>query len=128
MMNVLERPHYVVKPTELADWLDREPETWWMVDFDPRLTGRVDFPCPSDELSDALALLPQGHLRLSDWPGLAGAESQWPGHRVGATRRSAGSRGPRAPEDFLLSWSDRDDWWSLSEYPASKLPELQDQE
>ena len=53
-MSVLERPHYVIKPTDLARWLDQEPETWWIVNFDPRLTGTVDFPCPSDELSDAL--------------------------------------------------------------------------
>ena len=53
-MSVLERPHYVIQPTDLAEWLDQEPETWWMVYFDPRLTGKVDFPCPSEELSDAL--------------------------------------------------------------------------
>ncbi len=53
-MNAHQRPHYIIKPAEIADWLDREPGTWWIVHGDPRLGGKVDFPCPSCELSGAL--------------------------------------------------------------------------
>ncbi len=54
-MSVLERPYYVLRPSELADWLDREPDTWWIIDGDPRLTGeRIDLPCPGEELAELL--------------------------------------------------------------------------
>lgn len=125
-MSVLERPHYVIKPTDLARWLDQEPETWWMVNFDPRLTGTVDFPCPSDELSDALRSY-HGDLFIypigpaSPKPNPSGQPIEW--ERLGDLFDREGAEGRRT---FVLSWSDRDDEWVLSEYPASLLPELQD--
>jgi hypothetical protein len=125
-MSVLERPHYVIKPTELADWLDQEPETWWMVDFDPRLTGEVDFPCPSEELSDALRAY---HKDLFVYPvDPASMEPKPSGQAIGWERLDdlLDRDGPEGRRTFLLSWSDRDDEWVLSEYPASLLPELQD--
>lgn len=44
----------VITPRELADWLDGQPDSWWVVDGDPVLTSEVNFPCPYDELSLAL--------------------------------------------------------------------------
>jgi hypothetical protein len=86
MMSVLEQPYYVIKPTELAEWLDQEPETWWIVDGDPRLTGQVDFPCPSEELSEALRRYKKGSSgnRAGSFHGLeptsgSGCERRRPG-------------------------------------------------
>jgi hypothetical protein len=53
-MSIRDRPHYVIKPAELAKWLDRHTDNWWIVDGDPLLGGVVDFPCPSDELTEVL--------------------------------------------------------------------------
>lgn len=48
-------PYRTLAASELADWIDRQPEAqWWSVDGDPLLTGRLSFPCPGDELSNDL--------------------------------------------------------------------------
>jgi hypothetical protein len=38
----------------LAEWLSKEPDLYWTVDGDPQLSGMLSFPCPGDELADAL--------------------------------------------------------------------------
>lgn len=55
MATIQEGPHYELASSELARWLqERAPQTWWNVDGDPLLTGRMSFPCPSDELATEL--------------------------------------------------------------------------
>jgi hypothetical protein len=119
-MSVLERPYYVLKPTELADWLDREPETWWIVDGDSRLMGKLDLPCPGDELAEALRSY---HKDLFVFPvGPALEELKPAGEAIGQER--LGELWYREIPDrraFLLSWSDRQDQWLLEEYPSRKL-------
>ena len=39
---------------ELAKWLCQTPDLYWTVDGDPVLSGILSFPCPGDELADAL--------------------------------------------------------------------------
>jgi hypothetical protein len=46
--------HRPLKSTELAQWLEGQPDRWWTVDGDPLLTGRISFPCPGDELAAEL--------------------------------------------------------------------------
>ena len=125
-MSVHERPHFVVKPAELAKWLDQEPETWWMVDGDPRLTGQVDFPCPSEELSDALRHYKKDLFLYPVEPISTGPKPA--GQVIGRERLDelADRNNPQKRRTFLLTWSDRQDEWLLVEYPSSKLPELQD--
>ncbi len=125
-MSVLERPHYVIKPTELADWLDQEPETWWIVDGDPRLTGRVDFPCPSEELSEALRRYKKDLFFYPVEPissGLLPAGQTIERQRLDEL---ADRDNPHKRRTFLLSWSDREEEWLLVEYPSWKIPELND--
>jgi hypothetical protein len=61
-------PHYELPADELAAWLEAQGyDRWWAVDGDPLLTGRLDFPCPTDELSTELRqigqpLLVQGRI------------------------------------------------------------------
>jgi hypothetical protein len=51
MPTIQEGRHYELPSTELARWLEHQaPDSWWNVDGDPLLTGRLPFPCPADEL------------------------------------------------------------------------------
>ena len=122
-MSVLERPHYVIKPAELADWLDREPDTWWIVDGDRRLTGRDRLPCPGPELAELLRRYKKDLFFYPFEPSSAGPEPNGQaiqGQRFGELV----DRGnPRKTREFLLSWSDRDEEWLLVEYPSSELDE-----
>jgi len=57
-MSIKSGPHFEVASDVLAEWIERQgASTWWNVDGDPMLTGRLSFPCPGDELSDALRRL-----------------------------------------------------------------------
>jgi hypothetical protein len=125
-MSVLERPHYVIKPTELAEWLDQEPETWWMVDGDPRLTGEVDFPCPSEELSEALRRYKKDLFFYPVEPISAGSEPAGQTIERQSLDELADRDNPEKRRTFLLSWSDREDEWLLVEYPSWKISELND--
>src|SRR5436309_12319138 len=55
MSLVANGPHFELRSTELAKWLEQQPaDRWWTVDGDPLLTGRLSFPCPGDELAAEL--------------------------------------------------------------------------
>jgi hypothetical protein len=120
-MSVHERPHYVIKPAELAKWLDQEPDTWWMVDGDPRLTGDVIFPSPSREFTDILRRYKKD---LYLYPIEPSSTTPQPAGRT-IKRQSldelADWDNPDKARTFLFSWSDREDMWLLTEYPSWKL-------
>src|SRR5947207_9170352 len=81
-MSLREEPHYMIASSELADWLERQgADCWWNVDGDPLLTGRLTFPCPTDELA--------AELRRIDRPLLLQAkkgDSQADGRRIERAR------------------------------------------
>jgi hypothetical protein len=55
MATIFDGPHYEISSSELASWLEKNAaDSWWNVDGDPLLTGRLSFPCPSDELASEL--------------------------------------------------------------------------
>ncbi len=55
MSTIASGPHYELHSSELAAWLEQQGvDIWWNVDGDPLLTGRLDFPCPADELAAEL--------------------------------------------------------------------------
>ncbi len=55
MASIQAGSHYELLSLELAKWLEREgANSWWNVDGDPLLTGRMTFPCPADELATEL--------------------------------------------------------------------------
>ena len=55
MANIADGPHYEISSRDLAAWLEKQgKDRWWNVDNDPLLTGRLEFPCPADELADEL--------------------------------------------------------------------------
>ena len=76
-------PHYEIHAAELAEWLEQQgTDTWWNVDGDPLLTGRLTFPCPADELA--------AELRKIDLPLL-----------VQANKDDAGAKGQLIKKDRL---------------------------
>ncbi len=122
-MSTHVRLHYIIKPSDFAKWLDREPDTWWMVDGDPRLTGKLDFPCPSGELSEELRRCQRDLVIYPIKPISAPAQSaglaiKWQ-HLDEVLERD----NPQKRRTVLLSWSDREEEWLLVEYPSWKLDE-----
>jgi hypothetical protein len=60
LTGIRSRPHYELPAAELAAWLEAQGnDCWWSVDGDPLLTGRLDFPCPADELAAELRQIGQ---------------------------------------------------------------------
>jgi hypothetical protein len=57
-MGIESGPHFELASKDLARWLDeRAKGTWWSVDGDPVLTGRLSFPAPENELAELLRRL-----------------------------------------------------------------------
>lgn len=125
MPDVPNWPHYELPSTELAAWVDQQPDMWWMVDGDPLLTGRLSFPCPSDELA--------ADLRELNRPLLIRAKSpDATGQPVGRDKidslasqfyeniHTDGREHPPWASDRLLDlwWKDRPGGWLLAEDSA----------
>ncbi len=54
-MAIQNEPHYEITAAELAAWLERQgPNSWWSIDGDPLLMGRVSLPCAAKELAKAI--------------------------------------------------------------------------
>jgi hypothetical protein len=66
MPTLKELPYFIISAEAIADWLDRQPDIWWYVDGDPKLTSKVDFPAPADELSGALRRFRHRQLQVFD--------------------------------------------------------------
>jgi hypothetical protein len=114
-MSLKDKPHYTLPATVLASWIDRQPDRWWSVDGDPRLTAVVDFPCPSDELAPAIRTIGKD-LLLYDKTAVSRAR----GEVVGGDRLDdlADVSNRRHEKTFLLSWADSDIEWLLMEDEA----------
>jgi hypothetical protein len=94
-----------------------------MVDGDPRLTGELDFPCPSGELSEELRRYQRDLViypikPISTRAQSAGGAIKWQ-HLDEVFERD----NPQKRRTVLLSWSDCEDEWLLVEYPSSELEE-----
>jgi hypothetical protein len=85
LTGIRSRPHYELAADDLAAWLETQGnDRWWSVDGDPLLTGRLDFPCPADELAAELRQIGQPLLvqaRMED--------TQANGHRIGPDKLDA---------------------------------------
>jgi hypothetical protein len=108
-----QKKHSISIPSrKLAEWLDGQPGSWWNVDGDPLLTSEVDFPCPNDELAEALrrhnndiTLFVRKRVKSS----------------VGAARDSldlddlTDTKNRRKEKNLLAAWKGSDIEWLLSE-------------
>ncbi len=51
-MGIRDEPFYRLPAGELAAWIEQQGgDTWWSVDGDSILSGRLCVPCPGDELA-----------------------------------------------------------------------------
>src|ERR1700680_1587597 len=112
-MSVREKPHYTLPAEILAGWIERQPDRWWSVDGDPRLTSVVDFPCPGDELAPAIRKIGKG-LMVYDRHGRAHGDVI-DSDRLNELCDTANRRHRRT---LLFSWVDSDVDWLLIEDEA----------
>ncbi len=114
MTRAVKLPYYTIKAEELASWLDRQPDAWWIVDGDPALTSHVDFPCPSEELSEELRRVSKP-LRMFDprENSIAKGESV-PVEQLDDMADTDNNSGART---YLLCWEGDDIQWLLAEDP-----------
>lgn len=114
-MSVRAKPRLTVSAASLAEWIERQPRRWWVVDGDPLLMSLVDFPCPSDELAPAIRnigklLLIQGKTPNSGEGGEVGVDKL-------DELCDTGDR--HQQKTLLLSWEDSDVDWLLVEDKAA---------
>jgi hypothetical protein len=114
-MSVKQNPHYTVPAEALAKWIEERSERWWFVDGDPLLTSTVDFPCPGDELAPAIRKIGK-NLLLQDKDGSPTAKGQVV--QDNRLDELSDTRNRQQQKTLLLSWSDSDIDWLLSEDEA----------
>ena len=123
-MSFRDEPHYTIRSSELAAWLESQgTDRWWTIDGDPLLTGRLSFPCPADELAAELrrinrALLVQDRRKTPSGRGEQIVARDLDGlvTRLGDNLQTNGPK-PAWANDRMLSlcWEDRGDEWLLVE-------------
>lgn len=124
-MSIRDDPHYEVSATELAAWVEQQgTDTWWNVDGDPILTGRLSFPCPGDELADELRRINRP-LLVQDKRKSPGAAGQQVDRKaldtladsLGNNLRISTGDQPDWTNDrfFYLCWKGSDEEWLLVE-------------
>jgi len=111
-MDVKDWPRSVISSEALADWLEQQHDSWWMVDGDPTLTGRVDFPCPSDELADAIRQEKRA-LHVANRDANPGAEDY--ALKGQDLDHLADTENPHRHRTFLFRWDGDTIDWLLSE-------------
>jgi hypothetical protein len=112
-MSVIQQSHYIVPAETLATWIESQPDRWWWVDGDPRLTSVVGFPCPADELAPAIRKIGKD-LRVYD-KNLSAHGEILEGKSLDDLCDTANRRGRKT---LLLSWIDLDVEWLLVEDEA----------
>ncbi len=114
-MSVKDKPHYTLPAAALASWIEKQPERWWSVDGDPRLTGLVDFPAPGDELAPVIRKIGQDLLVYDRTPASTAHGEVIDGDRL---YDLADVSNRRHQMTFLFSWADFDNDWLLLEDEA----------
>ncbi len=114
-MVIKSHPHFTLSANALADWIESQPEQWWIVDGDYRLMSTVDFPCPSDELAPAIRRIGKKLLLRDRSPSSKAHGEEIPIERL---NDYADTKNRRHWRTFLFSWDDSDVEWLLVEDEA----------
>jgi len=115
-MSLKSDPHYTLSSSELADWVESQPDKWWGVYGDDEYwLMAIDSPCPSDELAPALRRAGKDILVWDNTPG-----SKARGERIKADRLpSLAYYGKdRHNMTFVMAWADSDRVWEFVEDEA----------
>jgi hypothetical protein len=102
----------IISSQELAKWLDSQPGTWWSVDGDPLLTSDVDFPCPNDELAEALRKLNRDILVFTKTRVSKNVKDELHSSDLDSL---ADSKNPRMEKNILAAWKGSVVQWLLTE-------------
>ncbi|MFO0965135.1 MAG: hypothetical protein U0793_06060 [Gemmataceae bacterium] len=133
MATIQSGPHYEIPAAEFAKWLEQQaPDSWWNVDGDPLLTGRLSIPCPSDEL--AAELRDVNRPLLVEAKGDANARGQTiDASKIGSLARFAGNlQAAGRPQPWVndrffdLCWKGSANEWLLIEDSESAKQFLED--
>jgi len=120
-MSQLVRREYQCDPGLVARWLESQPGTWWFVDGDPYLTGKMDVPCPAEELADALADEEKTLVVISE-QSLGDSDSLTKVDQFVGLVDHVKPQDPSSNRVWLCRWQDSDDEWLLVEdQEAAKL-------
>ena len=114
-MSTREKPHYTLIAENLAEWIESQPEAWWLVDGDPELNSTVDFPCPSDELAPEIRKFGRKIL-VKDW----NPQSQARGEEIAGDKLNhLYATTPRSHRKlFQMCWEGSDiDWLLIEDEP-----------
>jgi hypothetical protein len=103
---------FVISSRELADWLDSQPDCWWVAGPDDLLVSKADFPCPSDELAAVLRQVNKNIIIHTDKA--IGIED---GRLISGRELPllADTQNRYQNRDFLASWEGSDKEWLLTE-------------
>jgi hypothetical protein len=106
------RHEFVISSQELARWLDSQPDSWWLVSRDDLLISRVNFPCPSEELSEVLRGISKNIIIYTDKT--IGIED---GRQIDSDVLPllADTENRYRNRDFLAGWQGSDKKWLLTE-------------
>lgn len=108
-MELLQRRSTEISAKELAGWIDEQGgSTYWTVDGDPLLAGRLSLPCPGDELASELRKINKP-LLVFDPPGLSHPSAAPPKLDDLVEREELGTR------VLQFQWKGSDSIWLLIE-------------
>jgi hypothetical protein len=97
---------------KLAKWLDGQPGSWWNVDGDPLLTSEVDFPCPNEELAEALRKHDNDIIVFAGNNVKIGVRADWDSLEIDDL---TDTENRRKEKTLLAAWKGSDIEWLLSE-------------
>jgi hypothetical protein len=103
---------FVISSREVAQWLDSQPGTWWLIDGDYTLIGKVHFPCPNDELAEALRKFDKNMMIYTDKTVDLEEGQQLSAHELPLL---ADTQNRYQNRDFFASWEGSNNEWILSE-------------
>ena len=123
MASIASGPHFEIPSVELAAWVEKQGENrWWNVDGDPLLTGRLEFPCPADELADELKRINRPLLVQAKETDAKGQQVGWNqidglvSHFYETIHTNGHAQPPWATDRFLyLCWKGSNNEWLLAE-------------
>lgn len=117
-MTVQAKSRLIVTAAAMADWLESQPERWWVVDGDPLLMSLVDFPCPSDELAPVIRRIGKSLCILG-----RALEAGKVGEVAAAQLDGLCDTDDRFQQKtLLLSWENSEDEWLLVEDKTAAGP------
>jgi hypothetical protein len=101
-----------IRASDLAAWLNGNKDQWWTADGESHLMETLNFPCPGDELAEALQQY--GEQQLEILRDIA-APANVPEVTASQFEEYANTKNRYEGRNFLLRWQGNDRLWLLTE-------------